>query len=287
MKELIRTLLRSIRVSRRISAQDLRKDLKARIRRTYLSTMLLRRYDSRNKIADIAGYKVKFCTYASLAFLFNEIFVGQEYSFLTSSDSPFIVDCGSNIGMSVLYFKMIYPRSHILAFEPDAEAFLCLEENVKLNELASVDTHKKALSRSEGQTDFFYDQDVPGRLSMSTVWARMPRQARTVEAVRLSRFINRDVDFLKMDVEGAEGDIIEELDDEGKLSFVKQMVIEFHHHLVPEADELSRILCTLEDAGFGYQLASHLERPLTRRQFQDILIYAYRKDSASEVGQRA
>jgi FkbM family methyltransferase len=281
MKELIRTILRSARVLRRIRALDLREDLKSKIRATYLRTILLKRYDSQNNIADMVGYKVKFCTYASFAFLFDEIFVNQEYFFLTSSKNPFIVDCGSNIGMSILYFKMMYPDCEILAFEPDTAAFVCLEENVTLNGLGSVAAHKKALSRSDGQTDFYYDQDIRGCLSMSTVRARMPRQRQVVEAVRLSSYINREVDFLKMDVEGAERAILEELGSEGKLSYIKQMVIEFHHHIVADADELSQMLRILEDAGFGYQVQSDLERPFRRQQFQDILIYAYRKDCAA------
>jgi FkbM family methyltransferase len=278
VRELIIAMFSSVRVFRRIRTLDLRPDVKAKIWASYLRTILLKRFDSRNQIADIAGYKVKFCSQATLAYLFTEIFVGQEYFFRSSEENPFIVDCGSNIGMSVLYFKLMYPGSHILAFEPDTEAFLCLETNVRQNELGSVITHKKALSRGEGQVDFYYDQDLRGCLSMSTVPARMPRQKRAVDAVRLSRFIDKDVDFLKIDVEGAEREVIEDLSSEGKLRYIKQMAIEFHHHIVADADDLSRILWILEDAGFGYQVQGDLGRPFKRRQFQDILIYAYRKD---------
>jgi hypothetical protein len=56
------------------------------------------------------------------------------------------------------------------------------------------------------------------------------------------------------------------------------MAIEFHHHTVKNADALSQVLRLLEDAGFGYQIESGLERPFTGERFQDILIYAYRKD---------
>jgi FkbM family methyltransferase len=277
VKELVGAAFRAIRVLRRIKSLELREDLKAKIRHSYLGTILLRKYDSQNNIASVAGYRVKFRRYESLAYLFNEIFLDQEYFFLTDKKDPFIVDCGSNIGMSILYFKMIYPRAVILAFEPDTDAFLCLEANVRLNDLQFVDIHMKALSKNEGPVDFYFDPENRGCLSMSIVHERMPKQRRLVEAVRLSRYIDREVDFLKMDVEGAEGEIIKELSSEGKLRYIAQMAIEFHHHTVKNADALSQVLRLLENAGFGYQIESSLERPFRSERFQDILIYAYRK----------
>lgn len=55
------------------------------------------------------------------------------------------------------------------------------------------------------------------------------------------------------------------------------MVIEYHHHIVRDLDIFSKLLRILEDAGFGYQIESNLQRPLISKQFQDILIYAYQK----------
>lgn len=283
MKDLIRSILRSISTLRRISSLALEQDLKDKIRDTYLNTILLKRYDAKNNIADIAGFKVQFCTFGSLAYLFDEIFLGQEYSFAAGNQSPFIIDCGSNIGMSILFFKMMYPNSAILAFEPDKEAFLCLETNVRANELQSVEVHNKAVSKEEGRIDFYYDPDNPGSFSMSTVQERMPKQRRTVEAVRLSRYIDREVDFLKMDVEGAEGGIVEELSNEGRLIYIRQMVIEYHHHIVKDTDSFSQMLRVLENARFGYQIQSDFGRPFKCQQFQDILLYAYRKDCGAPV----
>jgi hypothetical protein len=57
------------------------------------------------------------------------------------------------------------------------------------------------------------------------------------------------------------------------------MVIEYHRHIIKEDDVLSRMLKLLETAGFGYQIDSNLSRPLDQKQFQDILIYAYQKNS--------
>lgn len=37
------------------------------------------------------------------------------------SEAPRIIDGGANIGLSVIYFKQLFPRSRTTAFEPDAK----------------------------------------------------------------------------------------------------------------------------------------------------------------------
>ena len=80
--------------------------------------------------------------------------------------------------------------------------------------------------------------------------------------------------------------VLEDLFQEGKLSYIKNMAIEYHHHTVEDEDKLSKIFKLLEDAGFGYQIEGVLKRPFKDRRFQDILIYAYQKDGTSGTRQR-
>ena len=177
----------------------------------------------------------------------------------------------------MIYFKLLYPNSKIIAFEPDDTAFSCLEYNIAANSLNSIVPHKTALSNREGSVDLYYDSDNPGGLCTSTKRERMANHKRVVPASLLSKHIDNCVDFLKMDVEGAELEILTELKDQSKLTFVKQMIIEYHHHIVKDADEFSRILAILEDTGFGYQIHNTVKWPMQREQYQDILIYAYSK----------
>jgi len=265
----------------KLNRLKLEKRLKSKIKATWFNVFFLGKYDSKSRTANIVGFKVKFLNYELLSYLFTEIFLGNEYYFVAEHDNPYIIDCGSNIGMSILYFKMLYPDSRIVAFEPGEETYSCLEENVKINLLNFVDTHKAALSNKEGNIEFYYDQDNAGSLRMSTKQERMPKQRQTVKTLLLSKHIDEEVDFLKIDIEGAELEVIEELSNAKKLSYVKQMLIEYHHHIVRESDILSRMLRLLEDAGFGYQIQSRLGRPLIAEQFQDILVYAYRKKSTA------
>ena len=89
---------------------------------------------------DVTGFSV-----SSLAYLHREIFVELQYYFRASRTDPVIVDGGSNIGMSVLFFKALYPAANVLAFEPAARAHELLRRNVEANDLARVEIRHAAL----------------------------------------------------------------------------------------------------------------------------------------------
>lgn len=250
---------------------------KRSLRRTWLRTFWMGRVDAASRRAEIAGFRVSYCTYRSLHHLFRELFVGQEYGWSLDTPRPRIVDCGSNIGMSVLYFKWMYPEAQITAFEPDPEAFACLEANVRDNKLSGVDLHRKAVAGQAGALDFFVDPGHPGSLQMSLNPGRQAREAHRVDAVVLSGFLDQPVDLLKLDVEGAEVDVIRELISSGAIRRVRRMAIEYHHHLDAGQDAFSVLLRMLEDAGFGYQLHARHCRPVEPRRFQDVLVFAYAK----------
>jgi FkbM family methyltransferase len=277
MKSLLADVLGHLREVHAINRADLPDDLKKRIRKTYVELAVLKRTDPSRKVARVVGLPMHYCTESNLSYLFREIFVRQEYRFECDTEAPYIVDCGSNIGMSLLYFKMIFPGAEILAFEPDRAAFDCLERNMRENRIDGVEMVNKALSDKVGKITLFHDSNEPGSLRASTVRDDIFRDRLDVDGVRLSDYLTREVDFLKIDIEGAEPAVIEDLARAGKLPLIKQMAIEYHHFVRDDADSLSPMLHVLEDAGLGYQLESRLTRPLKGRQYQDILVYAYRR----------
>lgn len=266
-------------ILRHISSLDLAPRLKKKIRDTCLRTFFLRNHDSAGRTADIAGYKVRYCHYDTLAYLFRELFLNQEYGFITDNERPLIIDCGSNIGMSVLYFKARYPEAEILAFEPDEDAFACLKENVSFNALKGVSVNKKAVSGREGPVDFWRAAEKPGGLG-NTIYANPLKGKVQAESTRLSRYVDRKVDFLKLDVEGAELEVIKDLAETGKLRMVEQILIEYHLHMPGVDAALSKLLRILETAGFGYQLGGGMDRPFRGGQFQALHVYAYNKKGA-------
>jgi len=222
------------------------------------------------------GHPVAFFDYFTLMCMFETVFVYSDYFFRPATEKPFILDCGSNIGLSVLYFKKQFPESRVIAFEPDPETFGYLERNVAAHGLRGVELHNRAVFSQAGPIDFHTDPAAPGSVCMSVRGERMPA-TQTAEAVTLSSFIEGEVDFLKLDVEGAEMAVLEEVARSGKLRQIREMAVEYHHHMVPDEDRFSELLRLLEVEGFGYVLHDTPVRPFARGQFEPILVYAYRK----------
>src|SRR5215475_2749877 len=75
-------------------------------------------------------YKVRINDGPNFYYLYKDIFENRVYHFDAWRSDPLIVDCGSNIGMSVLYYKQEHPLARIIAFEPDPAIFRYLQENI-------------------------------------------------------------------------------------------------------------------------------------------------------------
>jgi len=95
--------------------------------------------------------------YDNLDNLYREVFLNNEYFFESNTNKPIIVDCGANIGTSTLYFKTLFPKSTILAFEANPVTFQMLEKNVRANDLKDVFIYNIALASTDGFLPFYMD----------------------------------------------------------------------------------------------------------------------------------
>lgn len=234
-------------------------------------------------------FAIRYLAPFSFRVLHWEIFVQEAYRFETSRPRPRIVDCGSNIGMSVLYFKHLYPEARITAFEPSPAAFACLRENIAGNQLEDVTAHEVAVGGQEGEVDLMVSSAPAGDLEASTRAGGQDWRRQRVRCVRLSDYIEEPVDYLKVDAEGAELAVLEDLERNGKLDLIDRMGIEYHHHLEPDVDELGRFLSILERGNFGYRISrpplgsNQPERQHFMNPEDPLHISAYRKDAAREA----
>jgi len=159
--------------------------------------------------------------------------------------------------MSTLYFKWLPPKSRIRCFEPDPYTYQILIKNIANNRLELIRTFQCALWDEEKKLDFLIDSKRPAITVMSAFPERGGALAIEVSAEKLSNFISEPVDFLKLDVEGAETRVVQELVQSRKIVLVKQMVIEYHHHFGTQRANLSHLLASLECAGL---IISHVHR---------------------------
>jgi FkbM family methyltransferase len=178
--------------------------------------------------ANVAGYKITAFSYSQLINLVEEIFIYEVYRPADSTAVHTIIDCGSNIGMSILYFKKLYPESKLIGFEPDHETFKLLTTNINDNHLGNVELHQVALSNRESDVGLYSKRSRSGSLNMSLFKSAEMTEENKVVASRLLNYIKSEVDLLKIDIEGAEVMIIQDLIDANKLQLIRQLIIEYH-----------------------------------------------------------
>jgi len=221
------------------------------------------------------GSKFHAFSYHTLNYLIREIFVNDEYKFKSSKSSPVIIDCGANIGMSVLYFKRCFPHSTIIAFEPNPTTFDLLQKNIISYELSNITLHNLALSNSTGTIPFHFNDDK-GTLTGSLQSNRGGEKIIEVQCAKLSDLLSEIdvVDLIKMDVEGAEQNIVEDLMQSGAIQKVKELIIEFHHNILGEKNSFSHFIKMFEQAGFDYSIRTNFS---SLGAMQDIVLHLYRK----------
>jgi FkbM family methyltransferase len=207
--------------------------------------------------AHLLGRRITLTDASWYLFSYREIFKEEIYRFNIDSPSPLIIDCGANIGLSLIYFKHLYPDARIVAFEPDGEIFGILEQNIKTFHFKNITLYAKAVWTSETELSFQPDGAVGGRLTQDG--------AINVKTLRLKNFINQKVDFLKIDIEGAEYEVLKDCKD--YLGNVDHLFVEHHGNQNAE-ENLNEILQIIRNAGFRYYLkeASPVKHPFIRQE---------------------
>ncbi len=198
---------------------------------------------------NLFGYDLCFNSYSHLEFVVQEIFLRHDYFIDSGRKDPFIIDCGGNIGLAVLYYKLLYPASKILVFEADLNNFKFLKKNIEKNKLSDVMLVNKAVSSRDG---FVYFQSLASLCSK--VVSKAQPGAIQVASVPLSKYIDRDVDILKMDIEGAETDVLFDLDKHNKLKKIKHIIMEFHCDQNKNNNRLTDVLKLFERNNFDYKI---------------------------------
>lgn len=174
--------------------------------------------------------------------------------------------------MSILFFKMIYPKAKILGWEPVSKNFDLLNKNIKKNNLENVTVFQKALADKKGKMAL----RNPGSIGGTLVYGNSSSRSEMVETTILSEYIDREVDCLKVDIEGGETAVIKELAESKKLGLVKEIILEFHNSPGEKSNKLGTILKIFDDFGFKYNINSSTLTRFSPRGFQALMIYAYK-----------
>ena len=198
-------------------------------------------------VTDVTGQRLELVDGPSFGGTYREIYRQGIYAFRPSAPRPYIIDGGANIGMSVLYWKRLAPASEIVAFEPDPAIFAVLERNVRAAGHRDVRLVPRALWSADTTLSFLADGADGGRV------AQEGEGTVRVETARLRDYLDRPVELLKLDIEGAETEVLQDCAD--RLSAVARLYVEYHS-LRGQRQLLPDLLALLRDAGFRLHVQS-------------------------------
>ncbi|MFA5234200.1 MAG: FkbM family methyltransferase [Sulfurimonas sp.] len=172
----------------------------------------------------------------------NNISKWEQYSFnildkFLNKDSVFI-DIGAWNGVLSLYASKIAYK--VYSFEPDNIAYENFINNIIKNKLFNISCSNKGISNNEGKNNFYI------RTAGDSVSSLIDRQnnnyianeIKTIETIKLSSFLlNNKINptLIKMDIEGGEIFVIEEMKDYIK-KYTPTMFISFHPAWFPDKD---------------------------------------------------
>jgi FkbM family methyltransferase len=203
------------------------------------------RYSEGN--TNLLGQELKFVDSASFLFIYDELFNKEIYKFKCDNIQPYIIDAGANIGLGIIYFKKLYPNAEIIAFEPDNNVFKVLEYNINSFAFSNVQLIKKALWNEETTLKFYSEGADGGRIANE----QDNTQIIEIPTCRLRTYLNKKVDLLKIDIEGAEINVLEDCED--LLHNVDHLFVEYHS-FSNKPQYLEKLLQILAKTGFRYQV---------------------------------
>lgn len=148
-------------------------------------------------------------------------------------DRAVILDCGSNIGITVRYFKAAHPQARIIAVEPDAGNFSLLERNCA--GLKGITCLQAAIWSEPGRLRLEREGLAPSSYRTMGEPAADGVEAVTIPGL-LTRFGVERVSLLKVDIEGAELELFS-APDLSWLERVDAIAIELHDAWRPGCGE--------------------------------------------------
>jgi FkbM family methyltransferase len=143
--------------------------------------------------------------------VFRYVFVNKyHHPPIVLRPDPIILDLGANIGLSVVELKMLYPQASVIAVEMDAENYAMAGANTA--GLPNVSVMHRAVWHDAGTLRYraTVEEDA---YSIDEGLAPGASDTRSVETVTVGDVIaitgSPIVDYVKMDIEGAEREVLE------------------------------------------------------------------------------
>lgn len=175
------------------------------------------------------------------------------------SDGDTVIDIGAHMGVFSVYASELNPSGKIYAFEPFIENFRKLEEHKQINKKHNLEVYNKGISDSEGTKTLFLSPD--NNTGGHSLHLKQDSD-RTVEiqTIRLDTFCQEKgiekINYLKLDCEGAEFDILNSNKD--ILKMVDKIALECHPFEDNTIDSMTQLLARYGFKTYQENKPSHL-----------------------------
>ncbi|MES2953232.1 MAG: FkbM family methyltransferase [Patescibacteria group bacterium] len=138
-----------------------------------------------------------------------------------------VIDIGGHIGSFALLAAKSAPNGKVYTFEPDAQNFSRIKRNIDLNSLSNIHPINSAVVSTNAPTAYYRNETNDSSSSLT----RPVGAQSTVSGISLVQFFTdhsiEKVDFMKIDCEGSEYDIIFNTPD-SLFKKIRTMAIEVH-----------------------------------------------------------
>lgn len=204
--------------------------------------------------------------------LTDEIWVKGVYTptFLPIQRFDTVMDVGANVGVFSVY-AATKGATTIYAIEPIKENTKLIRKNFEINKLPQPIIITKAIAAKSGISKFYTgDIDSHGRLIKSSPRVKK-KQVIFVNTITISEVLSgnniKKIDFLKIDCEGGEGEMLKSME-KSDWNKIRKISIEYHDNMSSLNHE--QIIKILKDNDFHIKL----------KRLDDVLgyIYAWRSD---------
>lgn len=159
-----------------------------------------------------------------------------------------ILDLGSNIGVTLVHLKHVYPSARVIGVEMDEDNYKLAERNIA--GMDGVEVINSAISVSDGVVSYNKSDNVDAYHVTTSGTDNHAGKLVSVNSITigslLAKYRLESVDFMKMDIEGEEIKLFDEQADLAWLNKVKALNIEIHG----DAALLQSIISKLEGYGF-------------------------------------
>jgi FkbM family methyltransferase len=150
-----------------------------------------------------------------------------------------VIDVGAHVGYyALLAARQVGPQGKVYAFEPEPANYALLLKNIELNGYGNIVAAGEAVSNRVGPATLFLTRLDSGR--HSTYHHGLPEKGSVaVETTTLDAFLEAEgwpkVDLVKVDVEGAEWDVLEGMEQLLRKSEGLKLILEFNPFLLQSA----------------------------------------------------